>query len=415
MVTTTVIATPDIARATAAISAGQQGIALYEIGRPALPGVGHTLPHTVLGLPQPPTLRAWDFLSIALAVFAADRFVLRGDAADGWTRILNLSVDVVDPAPWTARAERFAAALRFLTGDIWSLSFNAGGKTAPSFQGRLTDRDCACLFSGGLDSLIGAISLLEQGARPLLVSQASQKEGPYQAYLAGRIGLSDHRFAGKAIERGPEEYEQSSRARSILFFAYGVIAAAGIGGRLIVPENGLISINPPLTNRRVGSLSTRTTHPYFVSELQGVLDGAAVGVTIRNPCGLMTKGEMLAACPGDKIAKLASESYSCGKGKRKNQQCGRCVPCLIRRAAFLKARIPDQTAYQVMDLATDAKNDDVQAARIATAQLQSRNIDRWAAEAGPLPSDPTERAKYVDVIRRGLVELGDLLATVTWP
>jgi len=29
--------------------------------------------------------------------------------------------------------------------------------------------------------------------------------------------------------------------------------------RLNIPENGLIAINPPLTNRRIGALSTRTT------------------------------------------------------------------------------------------------------------------------------------------------------------
>ena len=37
---------------------------------------------------------------------------------------------------------------------------------------------------------------------------------------------------------------------------------------ILVPENGVISINVPLTVRRVGTLSTRTTHPYFIQEIQ---------------------------------------------------------------------------------------------------------------------------------------------------
>ena len=37
---------------------------------------------------------------------------------------------------------------------------------------------------------------------------------------------------------------------------------------IYVPENGFISINTPLTRRRIGSLSTRTTHPYFINSLQ---------------------------------------------------------------------------------------------------------------------------------------------------
>ncbi|WP_439476963.1 Qat anti-phage system QueC-like protein QatC [Brevundimonas sp.] len=415
MVTTLVTATPDAARALAAQAAGRLAIALFQVGRETMPGVGHGLPHSARALPHPPTTRAWDFLSIALAVFGADRFVLRSDAADGWTRMIEMEVELVEPDPWTAIAPRLAAALRFLTGDIWILSFRAGGAAPPTFQPRLSDRDSVCLFSGGLDSLIGAMGLLAEGRRPLLVSQASPVEGPVQAYLADRLGLADHRFVGRATERGMETYEQSSRGRSILFFAYGALAAEGLGGVLTVPENGLISINPPLTNRRIGSLSTRTTHPHFISELQSIFAAVGLNVRLHNPYGLRTKGEMLAECDDPRLPQLASLSYSCGKGKRLNRQCGRCVPCLIRRASFAKAGVPDATDYHVPLLADAARNDDVQAARWAVEQLKTRDLSRWAGAAGPLPRDTAERAQYVDVVRRGLGELRDLFAPISWP
>ncbi len=415
MVTTTIIATPSAARAAAAQADGHLAIALYQVGRPELPGVGHALPHVVHSLPIPPGVRAWDFLSIALSVFAVDRFVLRDRSADGWTRVLSLEVELADPDPWNAVAERLSAALRFLTGDIWTLRFTGGGTAPPTYQSKLHDRDCVCLFSGGLDSLIGAMDLVAAGRRPLLISQASPKEGPVQAYLAERIGLADHRFVGRATERGQEPYELSSRARSILFIAYGALAADSIGGTLIIPENGLISINPPLTSRRLGSLSTRTTHPHYIAELQAIFATAGLPVQLHNPYGMATKGEMLATCADQRLAALASQSYSCGKGKRKNQQCGRCVPCLIRRASFLKAGKVDATKYQIMDLATDARNDDVQAARFAVAQLGTRNMDRWSASAGPLPTDPALRAQYTDVVRRGIGELDALMSTISWP
>ena len=35
---------------------------------------------------------------------------------------------------------------------------------------------------------------------------------------------------------------------------------------LYMCENGFISINPPLTDARLGSLSTRTTHPVYLSD-----------------------------------------------------------------------------------------------------------------------------------------------------
>ena len=402
-----VFATPDAGRALRANAAGVLPITLYQPGNIDMSGLGGRLTHTVKKLPRQPTTRAWDFLSIALAVYAADRFVLRRDFADGWTRVIELKVEVVDPIPWIAQAGQFAAALRFLTGDIWHLQFLPGGEPCPVFQGALTDRDCACLFSGGMDSLLGAMELLESGRRPYLVSQASPKEGQYQTYLANQLGLDNEHFEGKVIEKGNPPYEPSSRGRSILFFAYGALAACGLGGDLYVPENGLISVNPPLTRRRIGSLSTRTTHPYFIEALQHIFDAVDLRVRIINPFQLKTKGEMLRGCRHPLIGRLAKHSYSCGKGKRLNMHCGRCVPCLIRRASFKHAAMPDAIGYYAADLRMheNATHDDVLAARQAVAQLQSRNFGRWAAESGPLPSDPIQRAGLIGVVERGLLEL----------
>ena len=412
---TRILATPSAKRATAAQARGDLGVALYNMGGPQLPGLGRTLPVSARKLARPPTVRAWDFLSVALAVFAADRFVLRSDSSDAWTRTIALDVELVDPDPWTAQAKPLADALRFLSGDIWYLRFHTGGRAPPGFAPRLTDRDCVCLFSGGLDSLIGAMNLVVAKKRPFLISQASPKEGNVQADLARKLGLADHRFDGRVNERGNKPYEESSRARSLLFFAYGALAASSLGGELIVPENGLISINPPLTRRRIGSLSTRTTHPHFISSLQAVLNAVGLGVTLVNPYATQTKGEMLAQCQDPQIGKLAHLSYSCGKGKRKNMQCGVCVPCLIRRASFHAAGLKDATPYFTPNLALAADNDDVQAARLAVAQLATRNMARWAAEAGPLPTDPVRHGVLVDTVRRGAEELRTYLNSVAWP
>lgn len=415
MVTTRILATPHREHAEAAQSGGSFGLGLYHIGHPRLSGIGHTLPQEVRKLPQPPSVRAWDLLSIALAVYGADRFIVRRTSSDGWTRIIALDVEVVDPDPWSAQAAQFADALRFLSGDIWYLRFRAGGQHPPQFAPRSTDRDCVSLFSGGLDSLIGAMDLMSDGRRAILVSQASPKEGKIQRYLASQIGMEQHRFEGRVTERFASPYEPSSRTRSLVFFAFGALAAAGLGGELFVPENGLISINPPLTRRRIGSLSTRTTHAHFVDSLQAIFNCVDLGVSMVNRYAFMTKGEMLAQCANPFIAHIAADSYSCGKGKRLNKHCGRCVPCLIRRAAFFKAGISDSTVYAASDLARHATNDDVYAARLATASVASRDIARWAAESGPLPTDLARRAAHVDVVRRGLAELCNYLETVAWP
>jgi 7-cyano-7-deazaguanine synthase in queuosine biosynthesis len=310
-----------------------------------------------------------------------------------------------------------AEALRFLTGDVWHLNFRAGGLACPHVQGRLHDRDAVCLFSGGLDSFLGALAALNGGARPLLVSQGSAKEIGPQQRLAAALGLEAHRFEGRVAERWRQPYEASTRARSILFFAYGALAATGCGIRkVLVPENALIAINPPFTDRRMGSLSTRTTHPHFLSRLNAIWAAAGVEAELHNPFFSTTKGEMLAQGHHPSLVNLAAQTYSCGKGKRANGQCGRCVPCLIRRASFHAAGMRDGTPY-LNDLRASSQHDDVLAARHAVAAHAGddpADLGRWVARAGPLPADAATRTLTVDAVGRGLAELGALFGTVRW-
>lgn len=419
MVDLSVRATPDRTGAVAAHARPNTiGVHLFASGSRDLPGLGAKLvEHVTSGLPGGPSAAAWDFLSIALSVFAADRFVRRSGSADGWTRVIALDIAVVAPATWTAQSAELAEALRFLTGDVWHLSFSGGGRASPDMQGKLHDRDAICLFSGGLDSFLGAISILNRGARPLLVSQGSVKEIGPQQRLAVALGLDGHRFEGRVSERWRQPYEGSTRARSILFFAYGALAATGCGIReVLVHENALIAINPPFTGRRMGSLSTRTTHPHFLTKLNAIWAAAGVDAELRNPFFGITKGEMLAQSRHPRLPELAAATYSCGKGKRANGQCGRCVPCLIRRAAFHAAGMQDDTDY-LNDLRASSRGDDVLAARHAAAayrRADARDLGKWVGKAGPLPTDARARMLTVHAVGRGLAELDELFSTIQW-
>jgi len=395
--------------------------------------IGRTLDLAVrrLGVAVDPI--AFDFLSIALGVVAADTFIDRSTySGNGWSREMALNIPLARPTAWRAVAEELEQALGFLSGDQWKLSFTEGGKEPPTKEAILRryrshigigSADCVCLFSGGLDSLIGARQLVDRDRTPLLVSHSYRGDQSYQRHLASHLGKKLPRFAANAnpVFSGKHENDTSMRTRSFGFLAYGVVAASALRAKnrstnsieLFVPENGFIALNAPLTRRRIGSHSTRTTHPEFLRHMQAIFDTMNLPVLLENPYRHKTKGEMLIElAPGDELKGTTVATVSCGRWKRKSQQCGHCVPCLIRRAAFAKAGITDTTDYQYQDLghAWDRPDirDDIMAMLVAVGRDQ-RGARQRAIASGPLPLNTVERKGWFGVHERGLEEVGTYL------
>ncbi|MXE16511.1 DNA-binding protein, partial [Escherichia coli] len=78
-------------------------------------------------------------------------------------------------------------------------------------------------------------------------------------------------FSRFEINADPHIYQGvtdiTMRTRSLNFLALAAVGACAVQEisqqekiDFFVPENGFISLNAPLTPRRIGSLSTRTTH-----------------------------------------------------------------------------------------------------------------------------------------------------------
>lgn len=383
-----------------------------------------------LGTPADPT--AFDFLTIAMAVTAADTFIDRKQAPDGWSRVLHLEVPLADPLPWRKATLTLQAALNFLSGDIWSFTFSDHGPRPPvpqvrGYLTRLEGHDCVSLFSGGLDSAIGVLDLLKSGRRPVLISHSYSGDARRQGLIRCQLPIAVSQFAAMVnpVSKLDSLNDVQMRTRSFNFLAYGTLVAATMAARglaagpisLHVPENGLIALNPPLTRRRIGSLSTRTTHPHFLGLVQRLLNDVQLPVEIETgPYDLMTKGEMLKACKDQATLKaVAGQTVSCGKWKRSRMQCGRCVPCLIRRAAFHAAKMPDATAYNPAgaDLINVMKHeelrDDLAAMVLATRSLATRDIKEWITQSGPLPQKRAERDALFDVASRGMAEVAAYL------
>lgn len=373
-----------------------------------------------------PEPRAVDLLSVALAVMAADTGVRRDQSPDGWTREIDLCVAVADPAFWTSQAPLIEEQLRFLTTDIWRCEFVDGGLSfAPPKLRSSPEEDSVALLSGGLDSLLGVTDLVaREKLKPYVVSQVSQGDKERQTTFARKIGSGVKHLQLNHNAKCPSNHERSQRARSLIFLSYGVLAASalkcyseGNSLTLYMCENGFISINPALTPGRLGALSTRTAHPLFLHLFQRLLDSAGLRVRVENPYQFMTKGEMLRQCSDQEfLTRYAGQTTSCGRFARNGyRHCGRCVPCLVRRAAFQAWGKPDETVYVYRELSRDsddyARFDDVRSAAMAVAEARAGHLDALIGMSltSALPGDVRP---YRDTVQRGLQELGAFLDAV---
>ncbi len=381
-----------------------------------------------------------DLMVLAAHVHAADTRLARGtESQDGWSREIRLVVPVSDPRLWRASAEIVKRALDFLTGDRWQIGFRARPKTQATLAKPRPKPllpvafDAINLFSGGLDSLIGAIDTLEAGGAPLLVSHAGEgavsksQEDCYEVLKTGYPDAAFDRlriwmtFGGGLIDG--VESESTTRGRSFLFFSLGVAAGIGLGKEFVlrVPENGLIALNVPLDRLRLGALSTRTTHPFYMARWNELLCALGIDGELVNPYWDRTKGEMVDECANRNVLNEAvGHSLSCSspaKARWKKQSqghCGYCLPCLIRRASLAGS---DPTKYGVPDLAAhtldtrQAEGQQVRSFQLAIGRLARRpDLARVLIhKPGPLSDHPDRIDAFADVYRRGLEEVGEVL------
>jgi len=311
---------------------------------------GYPVHHNLEALfshPTPPSPGVAAFLMAALGVWAGDKLLPRSFRPDAWTREIVLHLPTA-PA-WAGLSPRLARVLNFLTGDNWTIKLRESPLDS-GFAGKWDQPwqpQAVALFSGGLDSLAGVIDLLEAGQRLLLVShhdygQLAAAQQTLAGALASHYGPERVHHLNLRVQF-PEAPELTLRSRSLLYLALGLTAAAAFGPEmpLYIPENGWVSLNPPLTLNRLGSCTTRTTHPYFLDQIRWLWRDAGIRHPLTNPYQHLTKGEALGRCRNRELLKqLAPDSSSCARPvasrwrRQRGGECGYCYPCLIRRAAL---------------------------------------------------------------------------------
>ena len=303
-----------------------------------------------------------DLLELASYVYAADQAVSRGGRAGrgagmDWRRRFHFVVPVRHPGQWSTPVivKALSDALSFLTEDSYFFEFEPI-IDPPPFQAYLDLRaapsknepaDEVVLFSGGMDSLGGAIERLRAGRRVVLVShRASTKLLEHQRLLAAEllrrypgqvlhIPVQVHRLGGPAAE-----YTQ--RSRSFLFASLAaVVGHLRKCDRFLFCDNGVVSLNLPLGGQVVGARASRTTHPRVLGGMQRFLSALlASPIAIENPLSWRTRTDVVASIRDAGHADLLRHTVSCSRVHAMttlHTHCGTCFQCIDRRFATLAA------------------------------------------------------------------------------
>lgn len=368
---------------------------------------------------------AIDLVRLAGSAYLADRLTARPAT---FTRTMHLRVAVTDPDRWkNGLADTAADLLHWLTGDQWTLTLfrDPGGDRPESSPAINSDGPPISLLSGGLDSFLGALHLLQpRYTQPLFLGHADSATAVRhaQSLLAHWLGIAyspPPSYSRLGFSQAQRKGETSSRSRSLLFMALGTLAAtAHHSDTVYVPENGYTSLNVPLHPNRGGALSTRSTHPTTLQRVNNLLAALEVSVQVVNPFADLTKGELVAQVaaqgPPQGWERAAAKTVSCGKldgrtfeGGDPNVNCGLCFPCVVRRGAFIAGGVKDETIY-LSDVLTGNSR-----AQLLTKRRSDREAIAYATEHGPDDDlidastwpDGYDLDQATDLVRRGLSEL----------
>lgn len=347
-----------------------------------------------------------DFLDISTLIYIVDEIDPRKRSKDHWSRRFDVIAPVKEPKRWMKHEASLRKMLHTLAGDDYRFNWLKRPELDSLGRHRVElpkDFDAVCLFSGGMDSFLGAYQLLSAGKKLLLVGHqadgtAASAQSKLATWLQGKFPEACHliqcRVARSHTEspkfRLPSKKEDTHRVRSLLFIALAVsIANAGGIAEIYLPENGLISLNAPLQKSRIGTLSTRTAHPRYLGELLDFLNGSGIFTGfIKNPFIFLSKTDMLVRKRS--LAEPLRRSVSCARPSRyKNKgvrHCGYCVPCIYRRIAMLESELDSSSEYAFSIF------EDLEALDVGK-QLDFRALVRWSRNV--IKSTPLERELIV--------------------
>ena len=163
-----------------------------------------------------------------------------------------------------------------------------------------------------------------------------------------------------------------------------------------------------MTPGRLGSCSTRTTHPHFLRMFNSLLSKIGIKRQIINPYAYSTKREMVEQFKDihsfcQNYHKTISCSHPCNgrwEGYSIPKNCGYCYPCLIRRSSLLDLDLENESygidilETSITKNSTEAKRSDLEdllSSIISANESTDNELKRRIAMTGKLSSEEIER------------------------
>lgn len=309
-----------------------------------------------------------DLLDIAAYVYCADQAVTRGglkniDYGRSWYRTFRFELPVRQPDFWSsadvlqdlcrtlndASADNVEFAFRRLTDPPPLETYFEWGSDS------ISDVDEVVLFSGGLDSFGGAVreALCLDRKVALVSHRPVSKIHSRQRQLVEDIAqrVSERKkvpvYVSVLVNKGKElgkEYTQ--RTRSFLYASLAAIVARLFGlNRIRFYENGVTSLNLPISPQVVSTRATRTTHPMVLAGYCRLFRRIFPdGFGIENPFLWKTKADILGEIKSAGHSRLCAYTSSCAhtwQQTKMHPHCGKCSQCVERRLVALAAGYGD--------------------------------------------------------------------------
>jgi hypothetical protein len=370
-----------------------------------------------------------DLLQIAAYVFCADRMAKRGSRESvnygSWARSFEFHVPVLDLEFWNnpKTQEHLNDALTFISGDrsyafVFSqTSSNPAGtknKQLSMFPGEYqnigeTKETDIMLFSGGLDSLAGAIQRLNEYTDRSICFVSHESNNTVTHTQKGLISALEKTY-GKRVKQyrfqccnraHVSSKDETQRTRMFLFSAIAFsLCNCYNKHEFYVYENGITSLNFSKQADVLNGRASRTTHPKTLGLLRRFYKLIDPSFDIIAPYYNQTKAEVLKVFATYDEKDLITSAVSCSSSRTKSEHfshCGCCSQCVDRRFSLYAADLQEYDAGYANDFifAFPDDNKEIKQRIYTTMYLARREeISTFDAFIKKYPSDIMDITEY---------------------